>query len=136
MKEISKIVALSVRNNMEDFHVKYLTDNQMKELNPLIRKGVYEALFALANCNKNDFCKVWVEFHTKSIPDYWEEPELEKPLKEVRDKLDSELKTDFKSPFLNEQFKLGNLFHNATTGCIEMRPAFEFKEVVGDARKI
>ena len=34
----AKYIAIVVRNAMEDFHTKHLSDKQMKELNPIIRK--------------------------------------------------------------------------------------------------
>ncbi|SFS61720.1 hypothetical protein [Mucilaginibacter polytrichastri] len=49
IKHILKIIALAVRTEIEGFHIKHFSDNQMKELNPLIRQGVYNALFAYAN---------------------------------------------------------------------------------------
>lgn len=135
MKIISQIVALSVRNNIENFHVRYLSDSQMKELNPLIRKGVYEALFTLANYNNNVYCQEWINYLARSIPSYWEEPELDKALKEIRDGIPPYVEIDFDSPFLNEQFKLGNLFYNARTGCIEIKPSYEFEDVIGNPHK-
>lgn len=135
MKIISKIIALSVRNNIETFHVNYLTDDQMKELNPLIRNGIYDALFALANHHKNAYCKEWVGFHLRRIPNYWEDPELKDDLKTIPDQTLSEAEIVFNSSFLNEQFKLGNLSYNVITGCIEIRPSFEFNEVPGNAHR-
>lgn len=46
---IAKIIAAYVRNNLEDFHDKYLTDKQMGELNPLIRNAIYTAILDIAN---------------------------------------------------------------------------------------
>jgi hypothetical protein len=37
----AKIIAMNVRNEMEDFHHQHLSDDQMQVLNPLIRKGIY-----------------------------------------------------------------------------------------------
>lgn len=44
---IANIIAMEVRNSMEDYQVKYLTDEQMQELNPIIRNAVYSALTLL-----------------------------------------------------------------------------------------
>jgi hypothetical protein len=38
------VVAMHVRNSMEDFHCEHLSDDQMKELNPIIREGILEGL--------------------------------------------------------------------------------------------
>ena len=46
MKFHSKYISIVIRNSMEDFHSKHLTDAQMKELNPVIRNAVYTALYS------------------------------------------------------------------------------------------
>ncbi len=87
-KKFAKFIAMFVRNNMEDFHVKHLTDKQMKELNPLIRNAIYTALYvndlkmkAMARKKETEIgvrartCSAWAAM---MIPDYWEEPELMK----------------------------------------------------------
>ena len=40
LKSQSKIISIVIRNAMEDFHTKHLSDDQMKELNPIIRNAV------------------------------------------------------------------------------------------------
>ena len=87
MQELSKYIAIVVRNAMEDFHCKHLSDEQMKELNPIIRNAIYTSMSAYEATNKSDMSKRFVEFHLLSIPKYWEEPELLKGFKESEDKL-------------------------------------------------
>lgn len=41
---IAKAIAVFIRNKIEDFHVKYLSDEQMRNLNPLIRNAVFTFL--------------------------------------------------------------------------------------------
>lgn len=41
---LAKSVAYYVRNGIEDFHKDYLSDDQMRELNPLIRNAIYTFL--------------------------------------------------------------------------------------------
>lgn len=41
---IAKAIAVYLRNKIEDFHVKYLSDDQMRVLNPLIRNAIYSFL--------------------------------------------------------------------------------------------
>ncbi|MCL1986465.1 MAG: hypothetical protein FWG64_00625 [Firmicutes bacterium] len=49
------LIALHVRNSLEDFHVKNLSDAQMKELNQITRQAIYEGLgFVNEKDNKND----------------------------------------------------------------------------------
>jgi hypothetical protein len=46
---IAMVVAMAVRNEMEDFHHEHLSDEQMAELNPIIRNAIATALFSLAH---------------------------------------------------------------------------------------
>lgn len=41
---MSKALAAMLRNKIEDFHVSYLSDDQMKELNPLLRNAIFTFL--------------------------------------------------------------------------------------------
>ena len=63
-------IAMSVRNHIEDFHVKHLSDEQMKELNPMIRQGVLQGLLALCDPNRRSE----LELLGMMIPSYWEQP--------------------------------------------------------------
>lgn len=81
MQEFSKYIAIVVRNAMEDFHYEHLSDEQMKELNPIIRNAVYTALYAYETFDSSKMSKRFVEFHLTSIPEYWEKPELLKDFK-------------------------------------------------------
>lgn len=38
------VVAMYLRNAMEDFHVKHLSDEQMAELNPIIRQTLFDVM--------------------------------------------------------------------------------------------
>ena len=40
MRYQAKYISIVIRNAMEDFHTKHLSDAQMKELNPIIRNAV------------------------------------------------------------------------------------------------
>ncbi len=74
-KEVSKIIAMFVRNEMEDFHVKHLSDEQMKELNPIIRNAIYSTFMLLVKVQKGDrVATEQLDFLYKMIPSYWEEP--------------------------------------------------------------
>ncbi|MCK4423058.1 MAG: hypothetical protein KAV18_03205 [Candidatus Omnitrophica bacterium] len=75
-KEMSKAVSIFVRNNMEDFHYKYLSDKQMKELNPLIRNAICTALHAFNRMGRSKVAHDYIHSQIRMIPDYWEEPEL------------------------------------------------------------
>src|SRR5262245_60252351 len=46
-EDAAMYVAMVVRNALEDFHCRHLSDEQMKELNPLIRNAICTALHAL-----------------------------------------------------------------------------------------
>ena len=63
---LAKTIAAFVRNSMEDFHVKYLTDEQMKELNPIIRNAIYTILQRE---------ELLLGYFLTYVPDYWEDCE-------------------------------------------------------------
>jgi hypothetical protein len=70
-------IAMVVRDAMEDFHVKYLTDSQMAELNPIIRNAIYTALYASRESMHNSRAEKYVGLTCRMIPKYWEPPKLE-----------------------------------------------------------
>src|SRR5262245_45835108 len=85
--KVAKIIAMHVRNEMEDFHVKHLNDDQMRELNPIIRNAIYSSLVGLyyageaSKPKRNRGALSWVSFLLTLIPRYWEDPELTDDLK-------------------------------------------------------
>lgn len=81
LKMTTKIIAIVVRNAMEDFHHKHLSDEQMKELNPIIRNAIYTALYARETLRKSERSEKFMKYHFSMIPKYWEEPELLKGFK-------------------------------------------------------
>ena len=80
-------LAMAVRNNLEDFHSKHLSDDQMKEVNQLVRGGIYTGLVAMdmvrkvlhgkADADTNfKMAARWMGFQMQMVPDYWEAPVL------------------------------------------------------------
>ena len=69
----SKYVAMVIRNAMEDFHSKHLSDAQMKELNPIIRNAVYTASYAFENMQKSEKSEQYIKYHMSMVPVYWED---------------------------------------------------------------
>lgn len=84
-KNLALYVAMAVRNAMEDFHHEYLSDEQMKELNPIIRDAICTALHAYQHAEISDIDRMFVAFHTRCIPEYWEEPELNEDYVSLRE---------------------------------------------------
>lgn len=74
-KQVAKFVAMIVRDGIEDFHCKYLTDEQMHELNTLVRDAIYTALYVMERRNDPRF-KDFIEGAWQAIPSYWEDPKL------------------------------------------------------------
>jgi hypothetical protein len=77
----AKILAMHVRNKMEDFHCEHLSDAQMKELNPIIRKAIFETLrqlyFLKNGTRKQRLVAIQsIHFLFLLLPDYWEAPDL------------------------------------------------------------
>ncbi|RKR80726.1 hypothetical protein BDD43_0858 [Mucilaginibacter gracilis] len=135
IKDFVKLIAMSVRNEMENFHVEHLSDGQMKELNPLIRTGIYNALFAIANHDKDEFCKIFLDFQATLIPAYWEEPQLGSEFQNSLLRLTTPQPVVFRSEFLNEQLQIGNLFLSSGNVCVKIKWSFNFANVEGDKHK-
>jgi hypothetical protein len=76
LKGIATYIAMAVRNEIENFHSEYLSDGQMRELNPLIRNAIYTALHALSNVGCSEAAREFVKLQTSLVPNYWEEPHL------------------------------------------------------------
>jgi hypothetical protein len=77
----ARLIALHIRNELEDFHVKHLTDEQMRELNPIIRNAVLDGLVMFLGtaegegplATKNAQFMGWLSL---MMPEYWEPAEL------------------------------------------------------------
>lgn len=76
MRLQTRVIAMVVRNAMEDFHSEHLSDTQMKELNPIIRNAIYTALYSLHYCFLSERIATFVKYQIEMIPAYWETPEL------------------------------------------------------------
>ncbi len=64
----AKVIAAYIRMYMEDFHCKHLSNEQMKELNPIIRNAIYTFLVDEDEGDTIDIsavCKL-------NLPSYWE----------------------------------------------------------------
>jgi hypothetical protein len=75
-REMAMYIAMVVRNAMEDFHSRHLSDEQMRELNPIIRNAICTALHAAGRCNTSAGARAFLTFHQRMIPRYWEPPVL------------------------------------------------------------
>ncbi len=75
-QEMAMFLAMVVRNAMEDFHHKHLSDEQMMELNPIIRNAIYTGLQALRHYCRSEGAQSFTDFQKMLIPKYWEQPEL------------------------------------------------------------
>jgi hypothetical protein len=75
------LVAMEVRNAMEDFHCEHLSDSQMAILNPIIRNAIMTALemHEQAYIYGDLVALESVSWTLRMIPDYWEKPESEWP---------------------------------------------------------
>ena len=133
MKWVSKIIALNIRNRLEDFHVAHLPDSVMPELNREIRGGIYDALVAIANYDTDEFSRKFINYTEIMIPDYWEDPELQP---ELENALSPAGKITFESPFLNEQYRRGNLYQVSNTSYVRIKGSYELIDVeYGNRRK-
>ena len=78
----AKYVAIVVRNAMEEFHSKSLSDEQIKELNPIIRNPIYTALYTTHYYRESANVKAFISQQSSMIPTYWEEPKFIEGFKE------------------------------------------------------
>ena len=58
-QQLASYIAMVIRNAMEDFHCEHLTDDQMKELNPIVRNAV---------CTQQSRLEVVQTLHKLSTP--------------------------------------------------------------------
>ena len=82
-KNMANYISHVVRNEMEGFHVEHLSDQQMAELNPIIRNAIYGALELHRKSLDCKFAEHFVSRHMQSIPAYWEPPELSKAFNDL-----------------------------------------------------
>ena len=75
-QEMAMFLAMVVRNAMEDFHNRHLSDEQMMELNPIIRNAIYTGLQAMRHYHRSGGARSFADFQKMLIPKYWEQPEL------------------------------------------------------------
>ena len=78
-QKLANYIAMVVRNAMEDFHCEHLNDDQMKQLNPIIRNAICTALHAFNAYEQSDAAARFVDFNLLMVPTYWEPPELLDP---------------------------------------------------------
>lgn len=78
-QQITLLIAMHVRNEMEDFHVDNLSDAQMKQLNQIIRQAVFDVVSLTNTPPKTETDKKQatqaIDWLVKMTPDYWEVPE-------------------------------------------------------------
>ena len=85
------LISMYIRNEMEDFHCKHLSDEQMKELNPIIRQAVYNILLFLKLADSKELnsyivaAQQIVNFQEQLLPDYWELPDPVAPWEELHE---------------------------------------------------
>lgn len=68
---LKKVLATYVRYHIEEFHSKHLSDEQMRELNPLIRNAIFtmfEDISEEINFKISGLLRL-------NLPDYWEDCE-------------------------------------------------------------
>jgi ribosomal protein L37E len=75
----AKLIAMYVRNNIEDFHAEHLSDEQMRELNPLIRNAIYTAIVDI----EEKMITPQLYGNIMIMPDCWEDCEYIESVKAV-----------------------------------------------------
>jgi hypothetical protein len=67
-QKLANYIAMVIRNAMEDFHCEHLNDNQMKDLNPVIRNAICTALHAFNNYEESEAAEKFMAFNMNSAP--------------------------------------------------------------------
>lgn len=76
LQRMTMYVAQVVRDEMEGFHAEHLSDEQMAELNPIVRDAIYTALYAAEQAARGSrAAETWMNFHNR-WPEHWQPPEL------------------------------------------------------------
>lgn len=77
-QQITLLIAMHVRNEMEDFHVEHLSDAQMKQLNPIIRQAIFDIVSLTSKQPETEAdqkkAAQAIDWLVKMVPDYWEIP--------------------------------------------------------------
>lgn len=68
------LVAMYLRNALEDFHVAHLSDAQMKILNQTIREALYRIITLIETNDHDPMTDYFMANLVSMIPDYWEIP--------------------------------------------------------------
>src|SRR5882672_11236101 len=78
-QQLTLLIAMHVRNEMEDFHSEHLSDAQMKQLNPIIRQAIFDVVSFTDMQPKTETEKKQagqaIDWLIKMPPEYWEIPE-------------------------------------------------------------
>lgn len=78
-QQITLLIAMHVRNQMEDFHVENLSDAQMEQLNPIIRQAIFDIVSFIntppTNGSSTERADQFSDWLIRIMPDYWEIPE-------------------------------------------------------------
>jgi hypothetical protein len=80
-RQLAAVFAMHVRNALEDFHVQHLDDDQMAQLNPIIRDAILEVLVMLRHSADPQSrlranAELGLTFDANMIPQYWEPAQL------------------------------------------------------------
>ncbi|MDF2048053.1 hypothetical protein [Microbacterium sp. Kw_RZR3] len=67
------LLAMQIRNAMEDLHVRHLSDAQMAELNRITRQALYDGIAMMENDDDPNFMRNR-SYLISMIPDHWEIP--------------------------------------------------------------
>lgn len=68
------VVAMYLRNAMEDFHFRHLSDEQMAELNPILRQALFDVITIIEDDDLDRQAES-MDYLVGMIPPYWEVPD-------------------------------------------------------------
>lgn len=85
LKELASIIAMYIRNQSEDIHVKHIDDSVMKKMNKINRDSIYTILLSMEeSALGNDHATALIGFQKLLMPSYWEDPEETEEYKNLK----------------------------------------------------
>jgi hypothetical protein len=124
---VAQIITEQLNTAWKDVRTGPSADQQAGPSDTWLLNAVYSALTALAH-PENPACRNYLEQAARRVEQDTRIPELDQELAKALAATSSP-DIRFKSKFLTEQLKLGNLFFNDKTRCIQIRQSSDFADI-------
>lgn len=85
LKLAATLIAAQVKGDLEELQADYLGEEQMAELEPIIRDGIYTGLYTILHAVQENWCEAHVQWLKMNIPTEGDEPRLTREVRALRD---------------------------------------------------